>query len=104
MILFYNTSSLSILLICQILFIYVDSLGLKRIVNTFYSKTTTKTRLLDISKAIHREDFPILDVDVYPEKKLVYLDSAASSQKPIQVLNKVFFLIIFIEAENLYNH
>jgi len=43
----------------------------------------------DISHAIRREDFPILDIDAYPNKKLVYLDSAASSQKPIQVLNKV---------------
>ena len=40
---------------------------------------------LDISKI--RKDFPILNQDVY-NKPLIYLDSAASSQKPIQVLRK----------------
>ena len=34
-----------------------------------------------------KKDFPILDREVYPKKKLVYLDSAASSQKPIQVID-----------------
>ena len=40
---------------------------------------------LDISRI--RKDFPILDQKVY-NKPLIYLDSAASSQKPIQVLKK----------------
>ncbi len=40
---------------------------------------------LDISKI--RNDFPILNQQVY-NKPLVYLDSAASSQKPLQVLKK----------------
>jgi len=40
---------------------------------------------LDITRI--RKDFPILDQKVY-NKPLVYLDSAASSQKPIQVLKK----------------
>ncbi|WP_423129083.1 aminotransferase class V-fold PLP-dependent enzyme [Gaoshiqia sp. Z1-71] len=40
---------------------------------------------LDISAI--RKDFPILDQLVY-NKPLIYLDSAASSQKPVQVLRK----------------
>ena len=40
---------------------------------------------LDISAI--RKDFPILDQLVY-NKPLIYLDSAASSQKPVQVLKK----------------
>jgi cysteine desulfurase/selenocysteine lyase len=40
-----------------------------------------------IPDAMRREDFPILDTDAYPGKKLVYLDSAASSQKPNYVLD-----------------
>ena len=41
--------------------------------------------LLDI-EAI-RKDFPILDRQVHDGKKLVYLDNAATSQKPRQVLD-----------------
>lgn len=33
-----------------------------------------------------RDDFPILNTEVYPGVPLVYLDSAASSQKPLAVL------------------
>lgn len=33
-----------------------------------------------------RKDFPILAQDVYPDVPLVYLDSAASSQKPLAVI------------------
>jgi cysteine desulfurase/selenocysteine lyase len=33
-----------------------------------------------------RADFPILDQEVHPGKRLVFLDSAASSQKPRQVI------------------
>jgi hypothetical protein len=40
-------------------------------------------------KAINRENFPILDQDSYPGKKLIYLDSAASSQKPTHVLESM---------------
>lgn len=40
--------------------------------------------MLDVEKI--RADFPILSVDVYPDVPLVYLDSAASSQKPEVVL------------------
>lgn len=39
---------------------------------------------LDISKV--REDFPLLNQFVHPDVKVVYLDSAATSQKPNQVL------------------
>ncbi|MCZ7538414.1 MAG: cysteine desulfurase [Anaerolineae bacterium] len=34
-----------------------------------------------------RADFPILDQEVHPGKRLVFLDSAASSQKPRQVID-----------------
>lgn len=44
------------------------------------------SQLEDSLAAINREDFPILNSEVYPSKKLIYLDSAASSQKPVQVL------------------
>jgi cysteine desulfurase/selenocysteine lyase len=33
-----------------------------------------------------RKDFPVLDQEVHPGKKLIYLDSAATSQKPMQVI------------------
>jgi cysteine desulfurase / selenocysteine lyase len=46
--------------------------------------------MLDVNKI--REDFPILNVEAYPGVPLVYLDSAASSQKPSLV----------IEAMNAY--
>ena len=34
-----------------------------------------------------RADFPILDQEAHPGKRLVFLDSAASSQKPRQVID-----------------
>lgn len=34
-----------------------------------------------------REDFPILEMEVHPGKKLIYLDSAATSQKPAAVIS-----------------
>jgi cysteine desulfurase / selenocysteine lyase len=37
--------------------------------------------------AVVRKDFPILDREVRPGVPLVYLDSAATSQKPLQVLD-----------------
>lgn len=40
-----------------------------------------------ITQAIGRDDFPILETEAYPGKKLVFLDSAASSQKPRFVLD-----------------
>jgi cysteine desulfurase/selenocysteine lyase len=39
---------------------------------------------LDVDKII--KDFPVLDQEVHPGKRLVYLDSAATSQKPSQVM------------------
>ena len=40
--------------------------------------------MLDVNKI--REDFPILATEAHPGVPLIYLDSAASSQKPIQVI------------------
>ena len=39
-----------------------------------------------LTGSINRGDFPILSTEAYPGKPLVYLDSAASSQKPVCVL------------------
>lgn len=39
--------------------------------------------------AINRHDFEILSIDAYPNKPLVYLDSAASSQKPNVVIESM---------------
>jgi len=39
------------------------------------------------SAAINRGDFPILSTDAYPGHPLVYLDSAASSQRPTAVID-----------------
>ncbi len=36
-----------------------------------------------------KEDFPILDKNFNENEKLIYLDHAATTQKPIQVLNKI---------------
>lgn len=41
--------------------------------------------MLDVDMV--RKDFPILQTEVYPGVPVVYLDSAASSQKPVQVLD-----------------
>ncbi|MEM7335828.1 MAG: cysteine desulfurase [Chloroflexota bacterium] len=41
--------------------------------------------MLNINKV--REDFPILQVEAHPGVPLIYLDSAASSQKPAPVIN-----------------
>ena len=94
MILYNNTITkyILILFLIQLICSQVNSFILK-------SKKTfsrSRTSLSDISQSIRREDFPILEIDAYPDKKLVYLDSAASSQKPIQVLNKVLKIYIYI--------
>jgi cysteine desulfurase/selenocysteine lyase len=47
------------------------------------SDNTAASRL-NIDQVI--QDFPVLHQEVHPGKKLVYLDSAATSQKPLQVL------------------
>ena len=49
-------------------------------------KTTAATTLLDIGKI--REDFPVLRQKVHG-KPLVYLDNAATTQKPLQVINSL---------------
>lgn len=49
--------------------------------------------MLNVSQI--RSDFPILATEVYPGVPLVYLDSAASSQKPVQVIEAM---------DNYYRH
>ncbi len=46
--------------------------------------SSPKVQALDVNKI--RGDFPILDVEVRPGVKLVYLNSGATSQKPEQVI------------------
>lgn len=46
--------------------------------------TAPQVQTLDVSKI--RKDFPVLDVEVSPGVKLVYLDSGATSQKPLSVI------------------
>lgn len=43
-----------------------------------------KESKLDIAQI--RADFPVLNREVYPGKPLIYFDSAATSQKPVQVI------------------
>jgi cysteine desulfurase / selenocysteine lyase len=54
--------------------------------NAFSLRNRDLFVLNSITDAIARDDFPILATDAYPGKKLVFLDSAASSQKPNYVL------------------
>lgn len=44
----------------------------------------TDRRKLDITRV--RDDFPVLKREVYPGVPLIYFDSAATSQKPLQVI------------------
>ena len=44
------------------------------------------SKVIDISTPLYRQDFPILDREAYPNTPLVYLDTAASSHKPLVVL------------------
>ena len=57
----------------------------------FSTSTVTKGSMTvlhsSITEAMGRSDFPILETDAHPGKKLIFLDSAASSQKPHYVLN-----------------
>ncbi|HWQ84976.1 MAG TPA: aminotransferase class V-fold PLP-dependent enzyme, partial [Anaerolineales bacterium] len=48
------------------------------------SQITTLTDLFDVERI--RQDFPILNREVHPGVPLVYLDSTATSQKPLQVI------------------
>ncbi|MEP0762800.1 MAG: cysteine desulfurase [Chloroflexota bacterium] len=47
----------------------------------------TKQNISPLNIAAIRTDFPALDQEVHPGKRLVFLDSAASSQKPRQVID-----------------
>ena len=55
-----------------------------RLFVTLHAKTKKKLNMYDINKI--REDFPILSRQVYG-KPLVYLDNAATTQKPLRVLD-----------------
>lgn len=55
--------------------------------------------MLDVSKI--REDFPVLNKKVYDGKPLVWLDSAATSQKPRQVIQA---LVDYYEGYNANVH
>ncbi|RPI97122.1 MAG: aminotransferase class V-fold PLP-dependent enzyme, partial [Chloroflexi bacterium] len=47
----------------------------------------TDQKILPLDVHAIRADFPILDQEVHPGKRLIFLDSAASSQKPRQVID-----------------
>ena len=49
--------------------------------------TNTHPARFDVNRI--REDFPILKREVHPGVKLVYLDSSATSQKPLSVIQKM---------------
>ena len=49
--------------------------------------------MLDLNQV--RADFPILHREAYPNVPLIYLDSAASSQKPLSVIEAM---------DNYYRH
>ncbi|MGH2695124.1 MAG: aminotransferase class V-fold PLP-dependent enzyme, partial [Actinomycetota bacterium] len=52
---------------------------------------------MSLDPEVVRKDFPIFDVPVHGDKRLVYLNSAATSQKPRQVIDR---LVHFYETEN----
>lgn len=54
-------------------------------ITTARLSTTSSSSLSSLGEAT-RGDFPALNQEAYPGKPLVYLDSAATSQKPKQVL------------------
>ena len=47
--------------------------------------SSTKTDKLDIARI--RADFPVLEREIHPGTPLIYFDSAATSQKPLQVID-----------------
>ena len=55
---------------------------------------------MSLDVEVVRKDFPILETLVY-DKRLVYLDSAATSQKPRQVIDR---MVRFYESENANVH
>ncbi|HYN36794.1 MAG TPA: aminotransferase class V-fold PLP-dependent enzyme, partial [Actinomycetota bacterium] len=55
---------------------------------------------MSLDVEVVRKDFPILDTTVH-DKRLVYLDSAATSQKPRQVVDR---MVRFYETENANVH
>ncbi|PEN13957.1 cysteine desulfurase CsdA [Longibacter salinarum] len=61
--------------------------------------TASKTRTFDVEQV--RRDFPALHQDVYDDTPLVYLDNAATSQKPQVVIDR---LSTYYEQENSNVH
>lgn len=55
-------------------------------VSASISNTPTASAV-DISRPLHADDFPILQQEAYEGIPLTYLDTAASSHKPLAVLN-----------------
>jgi len=67
-------------------------------VTTMHHRTTGPTSMFDVERV--RKDFPILQQDVHG-RRLVYLDNAATSQKPQAVLDAVRS---YYEADNANVH
>ena len=64
--------------------------------------TTAGTRGAALDVAAVRADFPILQRTVRDEKPLVYLDSGATSQRPVQVLDAERYFLTHHNACLLY--
>ena len=45
--------------------------------------------IIQNSTKIDKKDFPLLENNFKSENKIIYLDHAATTQKPIQVLEKI---------------
>lgn len=56
---------------------------------------------MSLDAEVVRKDFPIFDLPVHGDKPLVYLDSAATAQKPRAVIDRVTH---FYESENANPH
>jgi len=63
-----------------------DSLNGHEIKSSIMSSTLSIPQSAKI-EGIKRDDFPVLKLDAYESKPLIYLDSAATSQKPYFVLD-----------------
>jgi cysteine desulfurase/selenocysteine lyase len=63
------------------------------------SESHSNTLSLDVESI--RKDFPILNQTIYKGKPLVYLDNAATSQKPQQVIDR---LVAYYQNENANVH
>ena len=55
-------------------------------------------KTLQNSELFVREDFPILDKNFNKKEKLIYLDHAATTQKPKQVIKRInnyYFCLLY---------